>query len=79
MKRYTQPTIEIITNVLTADPIAASLDTVKGNDYFRWGNGNDSYGNNLWVNEGQTSSLDMGGDDNGTIDSRAKGAILWDD
>jgi len=79
MKRYTQPTIEIITNVLTADPIAASLDTVKGNDYFRWGNGNDSYGNNLWVNEGQTDPIDMGGDDNGTIDSRAKGAILWDD
>lgn len=79
MKRYTKPAIEIITTVLTADPIAATVETLKGDDLFRWGNGDDPYGNPDWVNEGHDRNLDMGGDDNGTIDSRAKGGNLWDD
>lgn len=79
MKQYTKPEIELIKNVLTADPIAASVETVKGDDLFRWGNGADPYGNSDWVNEGQDNPLDFGGEDNGTIDSRAKGGNMWDD
>ena len=79
MKQYMKPEIELITNVVTAEPLAASPETVKGDDLFRWGNGADPFGNSDWVNEGQTDPLDMGGDDNGTIDSRAKSSTLWDD
>ena len=79
MKKYIRPIAEIFENGSMDHLLGASVP--KGDRYERWGNGdpNEPYGNEDWVNEGYGDDIVIGGDDDGEIDSRAKGwGDLWD-
>lgn len=80
MKTYMKPITEIINCVSTITPLASTSMQLKGYRYFRWGNGKDPYGNESWVNEGYNpTNIVLGGDNEGTIDSRSKGGLWADD
>ena len=79
-KKYIKPEIELSEQII-GGMLMASVEKPLGDRYGRWGNGVNNYGNDLWVNEGQGSDdlIGIEGDDNGTINSRAKGGNLWDE